>query len=409
MSDAKNPSSESGLASSLPASWWKWTAEQDRQLIESCKPGSQVLPPKAGDGSDRKCLLAPECPHITHFVQRSKTASSPGPSKLWIDCDPGHDDAMALILALQNSAVDIIGVSLVAGNQSLSKVVQNACNILSVSGCRDQLDFPIVAGSGTPLMRPELDHADVHCEDIHGESGLDGTVFPPAVIQEHKSEKAVNCMYRSIVEADEPVTLIVTGPMTNIALLLLVYPEVRPCIRSVVFMGGAIGSGNTGPAAEFNIEMDPHAANVVLQSGLDVVMIPIEVSHKVLVDPHVRSRIASMATPYSKMICDLLDFFAGSYKKFFGFDYPPLHDPLTVAYVINPTIFETRLMRVDIDTDSVLCYGRTVCDVYGKSAKPVNTRVACSVDVDAFWDMMLSAVSSANTVSSLNQPHRSKL
>jgi len=340
-------------------------------------------------------------------------------SSVWLDCDPGHDDAIAIILAGHSPRLRLVGISTVAGNQSVDKTTKNALKVLSIAGL---LHIPVVMGQDRPLLRKP-----VHSPEIHGVTGLDGPIFPPLAISP-VTEKAVAFMYqtfRSFADrgADSRVTLVITGPMTNIALLLTVYPEVKPLIKQIVFLGGARGIGNTGSVAEFNIQVDPEAAHIVLESGLPITMVPLEVSHTALVTPAVVNRIIAIHPPsaaalapsaFAELVVELLQFFANTYRVFFGFEYPPLHDPCAVAYVINPELFKTVQMRVDVELSSHLSYGQTVCDSYHFSKLPKNVNLALSMDVSAFWDLVVEALTRANAVSSLNlqkasDPSRSRL
>ena len=196
-----------------------------------------------------------------------------------------------------------------------------------------------------------------------------------------------------------------TGQLTNVALLLILYPEVKQYLEQITIMGGSIGIGNTSPAAEFNIECDPEAARVVFDSGVKLVMVPLEVTHNcALVDESVLNRINQMNTPFSAFIVELLLFFKQSYLDVFKFPDPPLHDPCAVAYVINESIFETIHTRVDIDCESRFCSGRTVCDIYGfRPARERNCIVATKMKVTEFWDLMVGAMEEANKRSCLNQ------
>jgi inosine-uridine nucleoside N-ribohydrolase len=207
-------------------------------------------------------------------------------------------------------------------------------------------------------------------------------------------------------DAGAPVTILATGPLTNVALLLLTSPELASprYIREIVLMGGAVGVGNTGPAAEFNIQVDPESAHIVFESGLAVVMVPLEVTHTALVTPAVLGRIRAIGTPFASFICDLMLYFRDAYRTVFGFSSPPLHDPCAVAYLLAPGMFETHLMRVDIDYESRLCYGRTVCDIYGRDVRAKNVRVCLRMDVEKFWGLVLDALRQADQRSCLNQP-----
>ena len=222
---------------------------------------------------------------------------------------------------------------------------------------------------------------------------------------------------RECIAAGTPMTLIATGPLTNVALLFLTYPElfVPTGISQIVLMGGAVGVGNTGPAAEYNIEHDPESASIVFEQAarpagkaVPVVMVPLEVTHTALVTDEVLDSLRTIGangqqSAFSAVICDLLLFFRDAYSRVFGFRFPPLHDPCAVAYVLQPELFATRRMRVDVDCISALCVGRTVCDIYSRSSKPANVTVALKMDVSAFWNLMIDALTKADAASYLNK------
>jgi len=305
--------------------------------------------------------------------------------KVCLDCDPGHDDACAIMLAGHNSKIDLLGISTVMGNQTLEKTTANALKIISLAGLRH---IDVVAGQGRPLIK----NLDI-CPEIHGDSGLetDKGVFPNVETKEPIQEKGIIHIHKVITQCPEKVTIIATACLTNIALLLILYPEIKLKIEQIVIMGGAMGIGNCGPVMEWNIMVDPHAAKIVFESGLKVVQIPLDVTHTCLVTKDILNHLQSWNTPFSLFLIDLLTFFAKAYKQVYDFDDPPLHDPLAVAYVIEPEIFKTVFMRVDIEINSDLTSGQTVCDVYHKSARPKNIHLATKVDVKMFWKLMLEA------------------
>lgn len=327
---------------------------------------------------------------------------------VWLDCDPGHDDAFAMILAAHSPALHLLGISTVAGNVSIEKTTKNALHILAAFGDHHTI---VVQGQSKPLTR-----GATFCPEIHGDSGLDGVTFPPLPEGVRATEgKAVNVMFEHISAAHGQrheqgqgqgqgqqqgrgpgtVVLVATGALTNVALLLSVYPEVVQCLRDIVIMGGAIGMGNTSPAAEFNIEIDPEAAHIVFSSGL-VTMVPLEVTHTALATPSVIARIKSLGTPFAHNLTRLLLHFQSAYEAVFGTKSPPLHDPCAVAYVISPHLFRTQAMAVQIETSSQLCAGRTVCDVHNRWKREANSTVCLSMDVAGFWDLMITACAAAN-------------
>eukprot|EP01006_Ploeotia_vitrea_P006261 TRINITY_DN12658_c0_g1_i1.p1 TRINITY_DN12658_c0_g1~~TRINITY_DN12658_c0_g1_i1.p1 ORF type:complete len:328 (-),score=196.24 TRINITY_DN12658_c0_g1_i1:29-889(-) len=279
----------------------------------------------------------------------------------------------------------------------------NALKTLTVVGMAEAVE--VVPGQGKPLLRPA-----VHSEEIHGESGLDGPLFPPITAKANTSVKAVTRMFE-VLREHRCVTIVATGPLTNVALLLILYPEARRFIEKVVIMGGAMGMGNTGPAAEFNIQVDPEAAHVVFNSHLHVVMVPLEVTHTNLVTPAVLDRIRELDSEFADMVVTLLTFFADSYRDYFGFDSPPLHDPCTIAYVIDPTLFHLQFMRVDVELASPLSIGQTVCDVHGvrQHSLPKNVHVATKMNVEGFFDLMMDALRKCDQRSPLNKEHKGSM
>ncbi len=313
-------------------------------------------------------------------------------NNIWLDCDPGHDDAMAILMAAFHPEINLLGISTVAGNQSVEKTCANARAMLAALG---REDIPVYRGQASALLSPMP-----FCAEIHGESGLDGPDGKPLFSLQNPPEREeawLPAMRDAILKAaessGEAVWLVCTGSLTNAALLLSLHPELRPLIK-ISLMGGAMGLGNTGPVAEFNIENDPEAAHMVFESGVDLTMVPLEVTHTVLADEDVMARIGTHS-PFRKKITDLLSFFSETYKRVFGFEHPPLHDPLAVYYVLNPEAFSCREMRVDIERASSLSRGQTVCDFYGRSTKKVNCRLALQVDVAVFWDEMLKCLERA--------------
>eukprot|EP00201_Polytomella_parva_P020581 CAMPEP_0175044782 /NCGR_PEP_ID=MMETSP0052_2-20121109/4021_1 /TAXON_ID=51329 ORGANISM="Polytomella parva, Strain SAG 63-3" /NCGR_SAMPLE_ID=MMETSP0052_2 /ASSEMBLY_ACC=CAM_ASM_000194 /LENGTH=300 /DNA_ID=CAMNT_0016308165 /DNA_START=103 /DNA_END=1002 /DNA_ORIENTATION=- len=299
---------------------------------------------------------------------------------------------MAIILAGYNPSLKLLGVSTIGGNQMLSKVTQNALDVLDSIGLSHIM---VAKGQQNPILRPiQL------CPEIHGDSGLDslekGRPLFPRSTRNPVSDKAVLTMYKVLTDAHASykakVKLICTGPMTNAALLLTLFPEVKESI-DLVFMGGAIGVGNTNPVAEFNMEVDPEASKIVFQSGVDLTMVPLEVTHTLLVTPRVLSEIeGERPTPFRAAIQQLLLYFATSYKAVFNFEHPPLHDPAAVAFVIAPQLFKYNAMRVEIEVASPISAGQTVCDVWVEIEIAEKLQGLTAVDVDAFWDLMVGAV-----------------
>lgn len=298
-----------------------------------------------------------------------------------LDCDPGHDDAMAILLAAASPALELVAITTVAGNQTLDKTTLNARRVCSVAGIRD---VPIAAGCDRPLVRPLQVAAD-----IHGSSGLDGPSFAEPTVG-LDPRHAVDLIVEEALAGG--LTLVPTGPLTNVASALRREPRLAEQLDGVVLMGGAIGLGNWTPAAEFNVWADPEAARVVLEAGVPVTVVPLEVTHRALATPEVLARIETIGTPVAEMAVALMRYFAETYERVFGFDAPAVHDPCAVAAVIEPRVVEVRPMHVAIETGSRHSDGRTLCDVHGVTGQPPNAAVGVALDVEAFWDLMIGAI-----------------
>ena len=304
------------------------------------------------------------------------------PKPVILDVDPGHDDAVALMMACGSPHLDLLAVTTVAGNVSLEKTTRNALRVLSLVG---HTHVPVAAGAPEPLRRP------LHtAEDIHGESGLDGPEIPEAGF-EPDERAAVELIADTLRGSPEPVTLVPVGPLTNVATLLREHPELREKISHVSLMGGSIGLGNTTPAAEFNIFVDPEAAREVFDSGLPITMSGLDVTHQAGAGPQERERLRA-AGGIGGVVAGFLDFFAATYEGVFGFDAPPLHDPVAVAAVLDPDLLETRPMRVDVECESDLTRGETVCDFYGVTGKPPNARVGVELDREGFFELLYDSL-----------------
>jgi inosine-uridine nucleoside N-ribohydrolase len=230
-----------------------------------------------------------------------------------------------------------------------------------------------------------------HAPDIHGESGMDGPHIPEPTI-EVAPQHAVDLLIDLLMNSDGDITLVPTGPLTNIAAAIRQQPAIVPKIKAISLMGGAIGLGNVTPAAEFNIHTDPEATAIVFACGRPITMVPLEVTHQALATPEVTARLRAAQRPVASFAADLLVFFASTYRKVFGFPAAPLHDPCAVAAVIDPTIIRAHMMHVEIETAGEWTSGRTVCDVYGKLGKEPNARVGYALEVERFWDMVISTI-----------------
>ncbi|HET8652008.1 MAG TPA: nucleoside hydrolase [Gaiellaceae bacterium] len=295
------------------------------------------------------------------------------PEPILLDCDPGHDDAIAVLLALASPEVELIGITTVAGNQTLEKTTANAIRILEFAG---RTEIPVAAGANRPLRRePHV------AKEVHGETGLDGPDLPPALgapIDEH----AVDFLGRRA----DGVTLVAVGPLTNVALLLARYPEARP--KRIVLMGGSIGVGNTTPAAEFNVWADPEAAARVFASGLDVTMIGLDVTHKALMAQADADRLRATGRT-GTLVAELWTFYNRFHQRIYGFDGSPIHDALALAHVFRPDLVETAHRHVAIDCGSELCRGRTVVDLWRRTGNEPNAHVGVDADGRAFIELLL--------------------
>ncbi|MGY3884045.1 pyrimidine-specific ribonucleoside hydrolase RihA [Aeromonas aquatica] len=298
-----------------------------------------------------------------------------------LDCDPGHDDAIALILALASPELKVLAVTTSAGNQTPDKTLNNALRILTLLG-RD--DIPVAAGAPKPLAR-ELIIAD----NVHGESGLDGPRLPdPAFAPQAMT--GLELMAKSLRESPEPVTLVPTGPLTNIALLLAAHPELHHKIGRIVLMGGAAGAGNWTPAAEFNIYVDPEAADMVFKSGIPITLCGLDVTHEAQVMDGDIERVRAIANPVAQCVAGLLDFFMIYHRDpKWGFAGAPLHDPCTIAWLLAPALFHGVECRVDIETSGAHTTGMTVVDRYGLTGKPANALVLLGLDRAGFIDLLV--------------------
>ena len=295
-----------------------------------------------------------------------------------LDCDPGHDDAIALLLALASPELELRGVTTVAGNQTLEKTTANAIRVLEFV---DRTDVPVAAGADRPLVREPFVAAHVH-----GETGLDGPALPPAA-GEAVPQHAVDFL----AEHARGATLVAVGPLTNVALLLALHPDAAP--KRIVLMGGAIAEGNVTPAAEFNIWADPEAARRVFASGVDLTMVGLDVTHKALMTPEHADRLRTSSRA-GKLVAELFDFYHRFHKQTYDLPGSPIHDALALAHVLRPDLLETVERHVAIDCESELCRGRTVVDVWRRTGQEPNAHVAVGVDGEAFLELLLERVAS---------------
>ncbi|CAB4865038.1 MAG: pyrimidine-specific ribonucleoside hydrolase RihA [Actinobacteria bacterium] len=322
----------------------------------------------------------------------STTAPGTSPRRVLHDCDPGHDDAIAIMLAIADPSIDLIAVTTVAGNVTLEHTTNNALRVLDLLG---RGDIPVAAGRAAPRVR-DLSTAAV----MHGESGLAGPL--PVTPSSGPSElTALEMIEQVLTEATEPITLVATGPLTNMADVVEQLPHLHHMIRELVIMGGAVELGNWTPAAEFNIWVDPDAADIVFRAGcvpggertgIPLTMIGLEVTHRAwLTDEHADALRGT--GDVGQFVAELLDHFVGFHQDRFGWEGAPIHDAVTIAHLIDPTLVTTLPMNVQVETESALCIGRTVADRWSVTGQPANAAVGIDIDRNRFVTMLLDRLS----------------
>lgn len=300
-----------------------------------------------------------------------------------LDCDPGHDDALAILLALARPEIDLLAITTVAGNATLHDTTRNALSVLTLA---DRTDVPVAAGADRPLRRPLR-----VATEVHGQSGLAGATLPaPGVTA--RTEGAAELTASTIRASATPITLVATGPLTNIALFLAAYPELQSGIAHICLMGGAIGEGNTTASAEFNIWMDPDAASRVFESGVPVTMIGLDVTHQAVVPLVVTDRLAELGTQTGQIFADLFRYFAIFHRQRYGWDGSPIHDAVAIAHLVERGVVRTERYRVDVEVTSELTRGRTVVDREGMSGLPTNADVGIAINRERFIQLILDAV-----------------
>lgn len=307
--------------------------------------------------------------------------------KIILDCDPGHDDAIAMMLAYGNPNIELLAVTTVVGNQTLEKVSHNALAIAEMANIRG---IPFAKGADRPLVR-EVEVAP----SIHGDSGLDGPTLPTPT-QSFDPRHAVQLIIDLIMQhPPKTITLVPTGGLTNIALAARLEPKIIERVKEVVLMGGGYHTGNWSAVAEFNIKIDPEAAHIVFNAGWKVTMVGLDLTHQALATPDIVDRIAAIQTPAAQFVVELLAFFGKMYKQAQGFDAPPVHDPCAVAYVIDPTLMTTAQVPIQIELTGTHTVGMTVAD-FRYPPKACNTQVAVKLDRERFWTLVIDAIKRLN-------------
>lgn len=298
--------------------------------------------------------------------------------KIILDCDPGHDDAIAMLMAYAHPDIDLLGVTIVAGNQTLKKTVRNGLNVAQLL----DMNIKIYPGMQQPLVRDQ-----VVAGNVHGTTGLDGPIFDE-LKRKAENENGVQFIIDILMKSDDDVTLVPTGPMTNIAMAMRIEPLIIPKIKEIVMMGGAYGTGNFTPSAEFNIYADPEAAYVVFKSGVPIVMMGLDLTNQTICTPDIIDRMESVGNKAGKLFGDLMRFTLKTQFEEFGLKAGPIHDATAVGYLINPDLFGTQEMFVEVDINCGPCYGRTVCDELNVLKKEPNVKVGKNINHDGFFDLV---------------------
>lgn len=302
---------------------------------------------------------------------------------LILDCDPGHDDALAIVVALARPELELLAVTTVAGNAGLASTTRNALRVLTLVG---RTDILVAAGAAGPLLRP------LHvASNVHGASGLEGADLPEAAFQP-RPEGAIELIRGVLLAAAEPVTIAAVGPLTNVALLIRSHAELLDRISDIRIMGGAVTEGNTTASAEFNIWQDPEAAKIVLDCGRPITLIPLDVTHQALFGATDVARLEGLGTRIGSVFADLLRYFSRFHTERYGWNGSPIHDAVTVAHLALPDLVQTIAYRVDVETTSELTRGRTVVDLHGLTGRPPNAEVGVAIDRPRFIDLLVEAV-----------------
>ncbi|MBS6396859.1 MAG: nucleoside hydrolase [Clostridiales bacterium] len=301
-----------------------------------------------------------------------------GKIKMILDCDTGHDDAIALMLASKHPDLELLGVTTVSGNAPLEHTLPNTLHVCQLL----ELNVPVYGGMDRPMVRDRF-----NATNVHGESGLDGPVFGPLLYKPQK-EHAVEYIIRTLMESDGDIVLVPTGPLTNIGMALRLQPKIAEKIRRIVMMGGAYGMGNITPAAEFNIYADPEAAHIVFSSGIPIVMMGLDLTEQALATMEIITRMENIGNKAGKLFGDMMRFTFVSQNECFGLEAGPVHDVTAVAYLVAPELFTLKEMNVQVDISHGISYGKTVCDFNNSTDFPKNASVGVTLDVAKFWDLV---------------------
>lgn len=306
----------------------------------------------------------------------------PARRRIIIDTDPGQDDAVAILLALGSPELEAVGITAVAGNVPLKLTEKNARKICELAG---RPDIKVFAGAIRPLMREP-----VTAEEVHGQTGLNGPELAEPTMK-LQDQHAVDFIVETLMrEESGTITLCPLGPLTNVALALIREPRIAPRIKEIVLMGGGFfEGGNVTPAAEFNIYVDPHAADIVFRSGIPIVMMPLDVTHKALTSAARTQAFRDLGTRVGSATADMLEFFERFDEAKYDTDGGPLHDPCVIAYLLKPELFKGRHCNVSVETASELTMGMTVVDWWGVTKRPKNALVMRDIDHDGFFALLV--------------------
>jgi purine nucleosidase len=329
--------------------------------------------------------ISPDEADMVRGVAKFKTAEGramPTARRIIVDTDPGQDDAVAILLALGSPELDILGITAVAGNVSLALTEKNARKVCELAG---RTDIKVFAGAVRPLLR-DLETA----EHVHGKTGLNGPELPEPTMPLQKQHAVDFIVETLMAEPAGTVTLCPLGPLTNVALALIREPRIAARIKEIVLMGGGFfEGGNMTAAAEFNIYVDPHAADLVFRSGVPIVMMPLDVTHKALTTAERIAAIRALGSRVGHATAEMLEFFERFDEEKYGTDGGPLHDPCVIAYLLKPELFGGRLCNVAVETMSELTMGMTVVDWWGVTGRPKNAMVMREVDHHGFFELLV--------------------
>lgn len=304
--------------------------------------------------------------------------------KIILDCDPGHDDAVAIMLALGSPSIELLGISTVGGNHTLEKITRNAQSVLVMCG---REDVPVHPGADRPLVRI----VEV-AEEIHGESGLDGVELPDPTVSV-SSPHGVQFIIDTVMAAEAgTITLVGTGPLTNLALAARLEPRIVERVQEVVVMGGGYHEGNWTAVAEFNIWVDPEAASIVFDEQWPLTMIGLDLTHQALVTAEVEQQVAEIGSDLGTFFIGLMAFFRQAYEEHQGFEDPPVHDPCTIAYLIDPSVVQTRKVPLAVELRGEHTTGMTVADFRSPAPQDCRHQVATQLDHTAFWRLVVQAI-----------------